>query len=108
MAGAVIIIVLATTILISGGYCKRNYSCCYRHYKVKRVVSFDQSNNSSTLGTCNIYFVLGDADRSVYKLKDGVVNEATIDFEIDGIATINWSGQCSEVLISLVVHRLKY
>lgn len=57
-----------------------------------------QSSNRSSLGTCNIYFVLGDADRSVYKLKDGVVNEATIDFDIDGIATINWSGQCSEVI----------
>lgn len=57
-----------------------------------------QSSNRSSLGTCNLYFVLGDADRSVYKLKDGVVNEATIDFDIDGIATINWSGQCSEVI----------
>ena len=56
-----------------------------------------QSSNRSSLGTCNIYMVLGDQHRSVYKLKDSVVNEATIDFDIDGIATINWSGQCSEV-----------
>ena len=61
------------------------------------VVSFDQSNKS-TLGTANIYFVLGDSSRSVIKLKDAVVNEASVDFEIDGIATINWSGQCSEVI----------
>jgi len=61
------------------------------------VVNFDQSNKS-TLGTFNIYFVMGDANRTVMKLKDAVVNEAGIDFEIDGIATINWSGQCSEVL----------
>ena len=61
------------------------------------AISFDQSNKS-TLGTCNIYFVMGDANRTVMKLKDAVVNEAGIDFEIDGIATINWSGQCSEVL----------
>ena len=61
------------------------------------VVNFDQSNKS-TLGTCNIYFVMGDANRTVMKLKDAVVNEAGIDFEIDGIATINWSGQCSEVV----------
>jgi len=61
------------------------------------AVNFDQSNKS-TLGTCNIYFVMGDANRTVMKLKDAVVNEAGIDFEIDGIATINWSGQCSEVL----------
>jgi len=61
------------------------------------VVSFDQSNKS-TLGTANIYFVLGDSSRSVVKLKDAVINEASVDFEIDGIATINWSGQCSEVI----------
>ena len=61
------------------------------------VVSFDQSNKS-TLGTANIYFVLGNSSRSVFKLKDSVVNEASLDFEIDGIATISWSGQCSEVL----------
>lgn len=75
--------------------------------KAKRVVNVPsttgsafnaQSSNRSSLGTCNLYFVLGDADRSVYKLKDGVVNEATLDFDIDGIATINWSGQCSEVI----------
>jgi len=61
------------------------------------VINFDQSNKS-TLGTANIYFVLGDASRSEIKLKNAVVNEASVDFEIDGIATINWSGQCSEVL----------
>ena len=61
------------------------------------AVSFDQSNKS-TLGTANIYFVMGDANRTVIKLKDAVVNEASLDFEIDGIATISWSGQCSEVI----------
>ena len=60
-------------------------------------VGFGQSNKT-TVGTANIYFVLGDDNRSVIKLKDSVVNEATIDFDIDGIATINWSGLCSEVL----------
>ena len=61
------------------------------------AVTFAESNRS-TLQTANIYFVLGDANRTVIKLKDAIVNEASIDFEIDGIATINWSGQCSEVL----------
>ena len=61
------------------------------------AVSFGQSNKT-TSGTANIYFVLGDDNRSVIKLKDSVVNEATIDFDIDGIATVNWSGLCSEVL----------
>ena len=54
-------------------------------------------SNKSTLGTANIFFVLGDANRTIMKLKDAVVNEATVDFDIDGIATINWSGNCSEV-----------
>lgn len=61
------------------------------------AISFDYSNKS-TLGTANIYFVMGDANRTVMKLKDAVVNEASVDFEIDGIATIAWSGQCSEVI----------
>ncbi len=56
------------------------------------------SSNSSTLGTANVYFVLGSANRKVMKLKDVTVNEASVDFDIDGIATINWSGSASEVL----------
>ena len=56
------------------------------------------SSNSSTLGTANVYFVLGSDNRKVMKLKDVTVNEASVDFDIDGIATINWSGSASEVL----------
>lgn len=67
------------------------------HTSAQNRLSFHASN-SSTLGTANIYFVLGDANRTVMKLTEAVVNEASIDFEIDGIATIAWSGQCSEVL----------
>ena len=60
-------------------------------------ISFAGSN-SSTLGTANVYFVLGDANRKVMKLKDVTVNEASLDFDIDGIATIGWSGSSSEVI----------
>ena len=44
------------------------------------------NSNKSTLGTANIYFSLDDAnsDRKVYKCTDAVVNEASIDFDIDG------------------------
>ena len=56
------------------------------------------ASQSSTLGTANIYFVLGDATRKVMKLTGVTVNEASIDFDIDGIATINWSGNSSEVI----------
>ena len=55
-------------------------------------------SNSATLGTADIFFVLGDDNRKVYKLKDCVVNEASLDFDIDGIATINWSGMSSEII----------
>lgn len=60
-------------------------------------IDFSESNKA-TLGTADIFFVLGDANRKVYKLKDCVVNEASIDFDIDGIATINWSGMSSEII----------
>lgn len=57
------------------------------------VINFGQSNRS-TLGTCNLYFVMetSTANPMVYKLSNAAVNEASIDFEVDGIATINWSG----------------
>ena len=57
------------------------------------IINFGQSNRS-TLGTCNLYFVMetSTANPMVYKLSNAAVNEASIDFEVDGIATINWSG----------------
>ena len=33
----------------------------------------------------------------VYKLSGAAFNEASIDFEVDGIATINWSGFAANV-----------
>ena len=60
-------------------------------------IDFSESNKA-TLGTADIFFVLGDANRKVYKLADCVVNEASLDFDIDGIATINWSGMSSEII----------
>ena len=55
-------------------------------------ISFANSNKV-TLGTFDLLFSLGeDADSPVYKIEGCCVNEASIDFDIDGIATINWSG----------------
>ena len=56
-------------------------------------LSFSTSN-SSTLNTCNIYFSLDDGGSNpiVYKCDESVVNEASVDFDVDGIATISWSG----------------
>ncbi len=56
-----------------------------------------QNSNKTTLGTFTLYFVLGgskssSSDHSVYKIENCCVNEASLDFDIDGITTINWSG----------------
>ena len=58
-----------------------------------QVINFGQSNRA-VLGECNLYFVMETAKDKpmVYKLANAAVNEASIDFEVDGIATINWSG----------------
>jgi len=47
----------------------------------------------------NLYFSLGTgkSNPKIYKLSKAVINEATIDFDIDGIATINWSGFASTI-----------
>lgn len=65
----------------------------------KTTLTFTSSNNV-TLGTADIWFLMGDTSDNAasgealtaYKLEDCVVNEASFDFDIDGIATINWSG----------------
>lgn len=61
-------------------------------------ISFAQSN-VSVLETGNIFFVIDtDADDPmIYKLADAAVNEASIDFDVDGIATINWSGFAKQI-----------
>ena len=49
----------------------------------------------STLTEFDLYFELGGATSGndvCYKIANCAVNEASIDFDIDGIATINWSG----------------
>lgn len=66
------------------------------------------SSNKVALGTFELYFVLGASSvaglnytaseaTTIYKIAGCVVNEATINFEIDGIATINWAGMGSTI-----------
>ncbi len=58
------------------------------------IYDFDDSNVSA-LGTFSLYFALGDCGTStnqVYKIEGCVVNSISIDFDIDGIATMNFSG----------------
>lgn len=64
----------------------------------KGELVFTESNRSA-LGECNLYFVMetSTAKPMVYKLSFAAINEASIDFEVDGIAMINWSGFAKQV-----------
>ena len=61
-------------------------------------INFYDSSRAS-LGTFDLYYVFSDrsAGRLLYKLENAVVNEASVDFDIDGIATINWSGMAGQI-----------
>ena len=52
------------------------------------------NSNKTTLDTFDLHFEMGSGKTSptIYKIADCVVNEVSIDFDIDGIATANWSG----------------
>ena len=55
------------------------------------------ASNVASLKELDIYFIMGQGDfvggtHTVYKLEGAVVNSAGIDFDLDGITTINWSG----------------
>jgi hypothetical protein len=65
------------------------------------TIDFNDSN-TATLKELDIFFIMGAGTYSagthqVYKLANSVVNSASIDFDIDGIATINWSGFASTI-----------
>lgn len=67
-------------------------------------LDFDAADsNFVSLGTFNLYFVLGantaadynfeaDGDTTIYKIPNAVVNEASISLEVEGITMISWSG----------------
>ena len=63
--------------------------------------------NKATLGVFDLYFILGasqaaaaytyttgaaTANQMIYKIADCSVGEVSFDFDLDGIATVNWSG----------------
>jgi hypothetical protein len=59
-------------------------------------------SNVSNLKVLDIYFVMGqgpfvEATHTIYKLDGAVVNSAGIDFDLDGISTINWAGFASMI-----------
>ena len=58
-----------------------------------------QESNRSALHSFVLYFMI-DTDTSnplLYRLPEAIVNEVTVDFDVDGIATLNWSGFAKEV-----------
>lgn len=59
-------------------------------------IEFSDSNKTQ-LATGDLYFELGSSNTATktYMIKDAVVNEANLEFDIDGITTINWSGMGS-------------
>ena len=46
-----------------------------------------------------IFFMIDTATDNplVYRLPEAVVNEVSVDFDVDGIATLNWSGMAKEI-----------
>ena len=56
-------------------------------------------SNRAALHPLHFYFVIDtDAnDPIVYKITEAVINEVTIDFDVEGIATLNWSGMAKEI-----------
>jgi len=61
----------------------------------EQTINFSKSN-VSVLGEATIWFEFPDTTNpTIYKMTKGCVNEATMNFDIDGIATIDWSGFAS-------------
>ena len=56
-------------------------------------IAFTNSNKTA-LDTFDLHFEMGHgkASPTIYKIEGCCVNEVSIDFDIDGIATANWSG----------------
>lgn len=65
-------------------------------------------SNKVTLGTFDLYFVLGASkvtgmnytateSTTIYKVEGCVANEVTLNFEIDGISTLSWSGMGKKI-----------
>jgi hypothetical protein len=67
------------------------------------LITFAQSNKTA-LRTFELYFVLGASapgaagPYTTYKLVDACVNSATIDFDIEGIAMVQWSGYAKNIV----------
>jgi len=69
-------------------------------------------SNRASLATFDLYFVLGanshlsgggtanysaSGNTTIYRIENACVNEATLNFDVEGIATISWSGMGSRL-----------
>ena len=95
--------VAAPTFTMSNGATESAWSAGVTNSTSNVIFDFTGSEKP-TLGTFDLFFEMGgaaggsgDAGPTYYRLKDAVVNSASIDFDIDGIATITWSGFASMV-----------
>ena len=64
----------------------------------KSVITIQESNRSA-LHSFVLYFLI-DTDTTnplLYRLPEAIVNEVTVDFDVDGIAQLNWSGFAKEI-----------
>ena len=58
-------------------------------------LTFDQSNKSQQPEGLTLYFVIGEKvtnGKRVIRISQAAVNEASITFDLEGIATVAWSG----------------
>ena len=62
------------------------------------IIKISESNRSA-LHSFVIYFLIDTAEDNpvVYRLPEAIVNEVSMDFDVDGIATLNWSGFAKEI-----------
>jgi len=62
------------------------------------VVNIGQSNRSA-LHSFTLFFLIDTATSNplLYRMPEAIVNEASVDFDVDGIATINWTGFAKEI-----------
>jgi len=56
-------------------------------------------SNRSALHSFTLFFLIDTATSNplLYRMPEAIVNEVSIDFDVDGIATLNWSGFAKEI-----------
>ncbi len=56
-------------------------------------------SNRSALHAFTLFFLIDTATSNplLYRMPEAIVNEVSVDFDVDGIATLNWSGFAKEI-----------